>query len=76
MLKTKDIQIVKNIGYNLRILRLKNNLTQSQVAFELNTSTKQYQRIEYGEINTSILTIIKLAEILEVSVSDILKDLK
>ena len=73
MLSTKEQQRLKNIGYRLRQERLKQNLTQAQIAFELNTSTKQYQRIEYGEISTSVLTILKLADILDVKVSVLLE---
>ena len=73
MLSTKEQQQLKNIGYRLRQERLKQNLTQAQIAFELNTSTKQYQRIEYGEISTSVLTILKLADILDVKVSVLLE---
>lgn len=53
-------------------LRIRKDLSQVQVAFEIGTSEGQYQRIEYGKINTGILTIYKLSEILEVGVDKIL----
>ncbi|OIO41419.1 hypothetical protein AUJ10_01005 [Candidatus Pacearchaeota archaeon CG1_02_31_27] len=66
MLSKAEKQKLKEIGLSIRKLRLAKNITQAQMAFELNTSTKQYQRIEYGEINTSIINIIRICTILEI----------
>lgn len=72
MLSKSEQQKLKLIGIAIRKQRMKQGITQAQMAFELNTSTKQYQRIEYGEINTGILNIIKICTILSVSVTEIL----
>lgn len=61
------------IGNVMRKERLKNNLTQAQVAHELGTSTKQYQRIEYGQVNTRILNIFKIAIILNINPDKLIK---
>lgn len=61
------------IGNVMRKERLKNNLTQAQVAHELGTSTKQYQRIEYGQVNTRILNIFKIATILNINPDKLIK---
>ncbi len=68
MLSKTEKQTLKEIGLSIRKLRLARNITQAQMAFELNTSTKQYQRIEYGEINTSIINIIRICNILEIPI--------
>ena len=68
----KEKIILKQIGINIRKLRLKNNLTQAQVAFELGTSTKHYQKIEYGEINSGIINYYKLAEIFDVNIEELI----
>ena len=61
------------IGNVMRKERLKNNLTQAQVAHELGTSTKQYQRIEYGQVNTRVLNIFKIATILNINPDKLIK---
>lgn len=66
MLSKAEKQKLKEIGLSIRKLRLAKNITQAQMAFELNTSTKQYQRIEYGEINTGIINIIRICNILDI----------
>lgn len=71
---SKEEILLKKIGERIKILRLKNNLTQAQIAFELGTSTKHYQRIEYGQINTGILNLFKLCEIFDVEIEFILKE--
>jgi transcriptional regulator with XRE-family HTH domain len=43
------------------------------MAHELGTSTKQYQRIEYGEVNTRVLNIYKIADILNISPEKLIK---
>jgi len=68
VLSKTEKQTLKEIGLSIRKLRLARNITQAQMAFELNTSTKQYQRIEYGEINTSIINIIRICNILEIPI--------
>lgn len=66
VLSKTEKQKLKEIGLSIRKLRLAKNITQAQMAFELNTSTKQYQRIEYGEINTGIINIIRICNILDI----------
>lgn len=73
MLKKKEIELIKQIGINIRKERTKCKLSQAQVAFELKTSTKQFQRIENGEINTGVLNILKICKILNCKVDAIIK---
>lgn len=72
VLSKEDKKILQKLGAKLRKKRLAMAMSQAQVAFELNTSTRHYQRIEYGEINTGIVSIYKLAEILNSKPEDFL----
>jgi transcriptional regulator with XRE-family HTH domain len=73
VLNIKEKDKLKKIGNLMRKERIKNNLTQAQMAHELGTSTKQYQRIEYGEVNTRVLNIFKIADILNISPEKLIK---
>lgn len=72
VLSNKEKILLEKIGQKVKTFRLQNKLTQAQVAFELGTCTKQYQRIEYGEINTGIVNFYKLCEIFDVEIKYIL----
>ena len=63
---------LKKLGDRLRTYRTKKGLSQAQVAYEMGISETQYQRIEYGTVNTGVLNIYKLSEILDVQPGEIL----
>ena len=69
---SNETRILKNIGVNIRKIRLQQNLSQAQLAFEIKTSTKQIQRIENGEINTGVITLFKIAEAMNVKVEKLI----
>lgn len=73
MLDDKDIQRLKKIGDNIRKERLRKNLSQANVACEMNTSIKQFQRIENGEINTGVISLLKISKILNVMPEKLIK---
>jgi transcriptional regulator with XRE-family HTH domain len=62
---------IKLFGKKFREVRRKQKLTQSQLSFESGISINQISRIEKGEINTGISTIIILAEVLNVHPKDL-----
>ena len=66
-------KILKSIGDNVRKYRLKQNISQSQLGFEINTTLRQIQRIEKGESNAGILYFIKIAEALDVDIGKLLR---
>lgn len=68
----KDKYYLAQIGANVRKYRTKQNISQSQLAFEIETSLRQIQRIEKGSSNAGILFYIKIAKVLNVSIKDIL----
>jgi len=69
----KDNKWLKAFGNNLKKLRQDKGLTQANLAFEANLSESQIQRIEYGNHNFSILTLLALSKALEVSPSKMLE---
>ena len=61
------------LGNRIRELRKARAFTQEQVAERLEISRQRYARIENGTNNITLEILIKLAEILGVSVGDITK---
>ncbi|RQN09839.1 XRE family transcriptional regulator [Clostridium butyricum] len=63
-----------NLGKNIKQERLKSNLTQEQLAEMLGISTSYMGRIERGERNLPIDTLIQISNILNVSIDYLLKN--
>ena len=58
----------KAVGERIKAIRLRNGMTQSRLAEELDyTSERQLQRIESGETSCSVDKLMELAQILGVS---------
>lgn len=49
-------------GQRMKALRKERKLTQTELGNILGYTNRQYQRMEYGEINVPSLTLIKLAD--------------
>jgi len=62
-------QAFKLIGDQLRHLRLKRGLTQSEMQ-DLGISYKYYQRIEAGKANVTIKTLVRVIKALNSEFSD------
>lgn len=73
MLNKAESKILKSIGDNIRKYRLKQNISQSQLGFEINTTLRQIQRIEKGETNAGVLYFIKIAEALDIDINKLLR---
>ena len=71
--KATDLQ---QIGHNIRRIRTSQNISRAQLAFEISTSPKQLSRIETGEVNSGILTYIKISRALNVTITELLQKLK
>ena len=70
-----DKELLAEIGKRVRELRLKQGLTQSELAFKCNDAHyTQIQKIEYGTANVTISYLSLLAQALEVTIVDLLKD--
>ncbi|UKB78964.1 helix-turn-helix domain-containing protein [Chryseobacterium sp. MEBOG07] len=75
-MKDSDQIILKKIGERLQETRVQKNLTQKELAFMVDIEISQITRIERGVINTSVLSLLRITDALEISISDFLKDLE
>ena len=66
MAQAREITFIKRLGKHLKMLRLKEGLTQQQLAFESGLELSQISRIERGLINTSVSQLFIIAKTLEV----------
>jgi transcriptional regulator with XRE-family HTH domain len=61
-----------NLGNNIRKIRELKNFKQESIAKSLNITTQGYSKIERNETDITFSKLIKIAEILEVEISDII----
>lgn len=57
---------LKEFGKNLRRIRLERGLTMETLASDAEIENRQLGRIERGEINTSIISLLKIATVLKI----------
>ncbi len=70
-----DDEILKiQIGANIANFRKHRGLTQAELAGMLNYSDKAVSKWERGESVPDVVTLVSLAEVLEVTVNDLLRD--
>lgn len=55
-----------NLGIHIRQLREKKNMSQQDLANDCNIPKSQIARIELAKINTTVRTLIKISNVLEV----------
>jgi len=67
------MQSGKKLGENLRKLRLKMNLSQGDLAKALDVDRAYISNIENGRMNPTLSTLEKIAEVLGISSSELLK---
>ena len=73
MAKSSDKSFLQALGDNVRKHRLKNDMSQSQLAYEISTTLRQIQRIEAGTANASVLYYYKIAQVLEIDFITLMK---
>lgn len=66
--KISDLQ---QIGINIRRIRTENGISRAQLAYEIGTSEKHLSRVELGEVNSGILTYLKIVRILNITLTDL-----
>lgn len=59
---------LKKFGANLRKIRKEKGYTMESLANEVEIEYRQLGRIERGEINTSIISILRISEVLRVDI--------
>ena len=62
----------KAIGENIRLMRIKLNMSQENMAMELDLSTGAYSNLERGKTEITINRLFKLAEIFGVQAVDLI----
>ncbi len=62
-----------NVGYFIRKLRESKDLSQENIAGELNITTSAYSKIERGVTDPSVGRLLRIAEVLETDVTDFFK---
>lgn len=72
MINIRDKAAIKLFGQKLKELRLSKKLSQEDLANDADIPINQIGRIERGEINTTLSTIIALAKALQVHAKDLL----
>lgn len=60
----------------LRENRIKNNLTQEELAEKLDISWRHLQRLEYNEEKTTVSTLKKIIKVLNIADDEILEYLR
>ena len=68
------MDIKKKFGKNLKRLRLEKGISQESLALSADLDRTYIPSIEKGERNVSITVVEKLANALNVSISDFFKD--
>lgn len=63
----EKIVALEVFGMRLKELRKQKKATQLEMAELLGCTDRHYQRMEYGKVNISILTLIRLADYFGVS---------
>lgn len=67
--------ILKNFGKNVKIARIRKDLTQEMLAEIMNVSQNYIASIEGGRANMSLVKLCELAKILNVNIQELIKDI-
>lgn len=70
------MELEKKLGLVLRNLRKKKGLSQEKLALEAGVERNYISLLELGKSNATVKVIFKLAAVLEVSPSEILKQVE
>lgn len=67
------VDVLKRIGLNFRVARIKKSLSQEEFAELANVHANYIGKVERGEQNLTIKKVVSLANSLEISLDNILK---
>ena len=65
---------LKTLGFNIKVARMKQNVSQEILAEKIGVTRETISKIETGNSETSILTILDIARALNVDINEFLKD--
>jgi transcriptional regulator with XRE-family HTH domain len=72
VINIKNKRFIKFFGGNLRRLRTEKKISQESLSYEADIPLSQIGRIERGEVNTTISTVLVIANALEIEPKDLL----
>lgn len=67
----EDKEILKKVGIRIKSLRKQKNLSQFDLATEAEIPKNQIGRIERFEINTSLVTLNRIAKALKIDLEEL-----
>lgn len=70
-----NTKILKVFGQRIKELRLEKNISQEVLAEKINVHRTYIGFIERGERNPALLNVYKLSRVLDVSLSELFKDI-
>jgi len=73
-LSAKEKALLKNIGRNLRRLRMQNDLSQEELAYSSGIDRTFISDIERGIRNTSIIALNRIADALKVNIKELINN--
>lgn len=65
-------QLLKKLGLRIKQLRTEKGLSQNKFGFEIEMEKSNVSRMEAGEHNVKIGTLLRVSKALEISLSDLL----
>lgn len=69
-----DDQYLKKLGSNLRRIRKEKGFTMENLAHEAEMEYRQLGRIERGEINTSVLSLLRICTTLDIEMKALFEE--
>lgn len=66
----KNEAFLKMIGANVRKIRIASNITMDSLSFESGIEYRQIGRIERGEVNTTVMSLFRIATILNTEIGN------
>ena len=67
----KDNKFLLKLGHRIKEIRIEKGLTQAEVGVGMDNYAEQIGRIERGQLNVTICTLKKIAESLEVPLTEL-----
>ncbi len=71
MADKKDILLI--VGSNIRKIRILQKMSQNQLAYEAGVTREFVNKVETGKYNISLKNLEKIAQILEINITELFK---
>lgn len=73
--KTQQKEL-KVLGQRLKTIRVSQNLTLKELGYRIDKDPQLISRVEMGDINPTYLYLLEVCKGLEISLTDLVKDLE